>query len=569
MRLTELHLTRVRHFPDNTVIKFCEDMTALVGPNGSGKSSVFDVLAFLLAGHVPSDFGADADDSSGAEVDGVFADSKASDIRFRATVDKRGRRELRVLMPVPRDLQGGLDSTKAELQAFLGESPSGASKADLQQLAQKKLATLGPDAFETEWVPASENMRAALPRLTRISAEALVDVKKAVEEVITRSFQSFIEEHHAEWQRWNELFASFAEKDLQTISENVRDQCSDILQDFVVSASVNTAKTKIDTEVGAERAHGKVLVDDLSLGQRRRLALAVADALTERLGERGSEIVVYDEPDAHLDNDAQVRLQKVLREQAAVAGVQVAVATHSPRLINEFDSVNIVHLVPHEETSLVVRNFMDLIGEDDVDLLADLDDSLGNTSLLHDRLVLVCEGKSEHAAIPLLFRALHGRTLSSMGIKLTWRHGSGDARRFAEMLWKVRPGKVMLLLDADQRKPADEACNDGGIQPAFVGTREIEDCFPDEVWAEALARLAEEEARDVVVTAEEIAEMRTHPKAGLSKRMDDWLGTHRMQISKPDRIRRAAECCDPTTVHESLISALKQAYAMADGSWER
>ena len=48
MRLSKLHITGFKSFPDRAELGFDDGVTAIVGPNGCGKSNVVDAITWVL-----------------------------------------------------------------------------------------------------------------------------------------------------------------------------------------------------------------------------------------------------------------------------------------------------------------------------------------------------------------------------------------------------------------------------------------------------------------------------------------------------------------------------------------
>lgn len=246
-------------------------------------------------------------------------------------------------------------------------------------------------------------------------------------------------------------------------------------------------------------------------GSARRIALAIwewtsnilENAELSAIQEEDTEpptqtIVVYDEPDTHLDYRHQRTVMDIIRRQCGVPNVNVMVATHSMNLIDGVDISDIVHLKLANGRTVVER-----LGDDThegIDLhLGQIAAALGlrNSVLLHERCFLAVEGATEQQSLPVLFRLSEGLSLQAAGIALWACNNNEGALHLARYL-TGQHRTVMLMVDADSRTVAkglfkDERLRRFGLdldtQVSFLGEaegyNELEELFSDEQWAAA------------------------------------------------------------------------------------
>ncbi|MFE6840046.1 ATP-dependent endonuclease, partial [Streptomyces sp. NPDC057705] len=226
--------------------------------------------------------------------------------------------------------------------------------------------------------------------------------------------------------------------------------------------------------------------------------LTAADAPADE--EPTQTIVVYDEPDTHLDYSHQRTVMDIIRKQCALPHVSVIVATHSMNLIDGVDIADVVHLKLNGSGRTTVERLVD-DSHDGIDFhLGQIAAALGlrNSVLLHERCFLAVEGETEQQSIPLLFRLSQGLSLQAAGIALWACENNEGALHLARYLVKHQR-TVMLMIDADSRDNKllkDERLRRAGLdlekQVSYIGEaqgyRELEELFTDEQWAAAANR---------------------------------------------------------------------------------
>lgn len=481
--------------------------TILAGHNDSGKSAVIDAIAFLLDGLKLTDrdrtYGAPGPDGSPTRVtetsvEGTFelnADERTllslpSAVRIRRIYRESGT-ALEVLAAVPvnealRDIGAQDVKTLKFRLASLGLSQTG-NKPDLTA----RLEELVPSAEKTDmWVAASTELKRALPRVQRFDATSTQSPEDAILATLKTSYASHTEDEAIKG-NLTELTDELQDrvvKDAEALRCHIKEKCSDI-GEIQIHPMVRLDTGLKSVEVSAANARGEqVHLGQSGTGRSRRIALAVWEFNADLLSESGQDtVLLYDEPDTHLDYRHQRGFMKLLEEQAALPNIRTVIATHSMNLIDGVDISNVVHL-RHVDS----RTTADQITDDsDVGThLGAIAASLGlrNTVLLHERLFVGVEGATESRALPVLFKLATGRHLQACGIAMWPCDNNDGALRFAKYLHS-HERDVLIVVDEDSRdlKMFKESKLstfglDFDTHILTIGSREFEDTFGDEQW---------------------------------------------------------------------------------------
>ncbi|MFE4515211.1 ATP-dependent endonuclease [Kitasatospora sp. NPDC056783] len=506
--------------------------TILAGHNDGGKSAVLAALAFLLGGHrlaeqdrtyvTPTGAGGVAEPGRCAStwVEGRFALDDfeqeagfAPELRVRRRVEGDAAPVLEYWARIPadprlRDIHSLLVPELRELVLALGLQAEGKGlKADLQA-ALAAHAARSPQV--DQWAALPKQLARRLPRLLSFSGKD-ESPERAVHTALAGSYQAHLEDDglQGRLRTIESEVTALVKDDAADLCEHIKAHCPDLV-DVSVEPEVSFSHGFKQAHLHISRARGeRVDLSRSGRGSNRRIALAVWE-WTSRLLEGpqpdGDDmppvqtIVVYDEPDTHLDYTHQRTVMDLIRRQCATDAVNVIVATHSMNLIDGVDIADVVHL--RLEAG---RTVMERLAEDThegIDLhLGQIAAALGlrNSVLLHERCFLAVEGPTEQQAIPVLFRLAQGLSLQAAGIALWACNNNEGALHLARYLAGQRR-TVMLLVDADSRNVAkffrDDRLRQFGLDPArqvsFVGEatgfNELEELFEDEQWAQVANR---------------------------------------------------------------------------------
>ena len=482
--------------------------TILAGHNDAGKSAVMDAIAFLLDAIKLTDrdrtYGEPGPDGvpsrvSETMVEGEFVLRPAEEellalpsvVRMRRAYRENGT-ALEVLSAVPvderlRDIEAqDVRTLKFRLNG-LGLSEAG-NKPDLIA----RLEELIPAADKVDmWIPATTDLKRSLPRVQRFDATSTQNPEDAILATLRTSYTTHTEDETIKGNitGLTKVLQQRVTKDAEDLRAHIKRQCSDI-GEIEIHPVVRLDSGLKSLEVSAVNARGELVhLGQSGTGRSRRIALAVWEFNADLLsGSNEDTVLLYDEPDTHLDYSNQRGFMNLLDEQAALPNVRIVVATHSMNLIDGVDISKVVHL-RHVKSRTTADEITDDtgIGAHLGAIAASL--GLRNTVLLHERLFVGVEGATESRAFPVLFKLATGRQIQACGIAIWPCDNNDGALRFAQYL-KSHGRDVLLVVDEDSRDlkifSEPRLAVHGlllGTDVLTVGVREFEDTFTDDQWA--------------------------------------------------------------------------------------
>jgi putative ATP-dependent endonuclease of the OLD family len=506
--------------------------TILTGHNDSGRSAVLTAIGWLLnRGHInDSDytFVRKANDDSERDegradqcvkVVGIFRANKSEQdaldvqdtVKVRRRVSPNTAPVHEILRQVPEDpqLRGLAEIRLADLKALchdFGISPVGPGTRRDSWYEPLRAYADSCDQVE-EWDSAPRNLIAALPDFLLFYSTAEPDPRAEAQEALSASFDRHIADPELAGQM-KKVELQLTERltaDAEKLRDHIRSRCPG-LNDVVVQPRVSMRQGFTGVDLKASRITGEdVDLHSSGAGRRRLVTLAIWEWVKELLreGKNGDEketdkslVVAYDEPDTHLDYSHQRELMDLFRAQCEVDGVRMIVATHSLNLIDRVDISSVAHLRLVDERTTLER----LLSNEDEAVeryLADVSIAMGlrNSTLLHERCFVICEGATEQQAFPPLFRLAQGLPMQSMGVALIPAEGNEGALKIGGHL-KKRQRRVALVLDSDTAKNDStkrmfrpDRLRGVGFNVEtdvhYIGENELEDLFSDEQWAEA------------------------------------------------------------------------------------
>lgn len=543
MRLTDFSVRGFRSLADVSSIPV-GGPTILAGHNDGGKSAVLAAMSYLVGAYelVEEDrtYTATEEVASGigrlrcatTEVDGNFkldpweqsSYHLPEELRIRRYADEALQSRWQMWASVPdderlRDLSALKVPDLRALMRDLGIRTTATRRADFEALLREYASG---HSTSQGWLPLPAELTKRMPTILAFDGKA-VNADDAVKAALTSRFRLYVDdtEIQGRLQALERQIQDQIKNDAKSLCDHIQNRCPD-LKEVSVEPEVSFTHGFRGAPLRIARTSGELVsLERSGLGSSRRISLAIWEWVSELLGSEETDqsspddgdsavdgrrkeepvqvIVVYDEPDTHLDYIHQRKVMKLIREQSALTHVNVMVATHSMNLIDGVDITDVVHLKLENGRTVVERLLDD--SHDSIDNhLVRISTSLGlrNSVLLHERCFLAVEGETEQQAFPLLFRLAEGMTLQSAGIALWGCGNNGGALLLAKYL--VTHGRtVMLIVDADSINAPKGIFKLKNLQEIFgvemdktvkmlgkaSGLKEFEELFSDQLWARA------------------------------------------------------------------------------------
>ena len=207
-----------------------------------------------------------------------------------------------------------------------------------------------------------------------------------------------------------------------------------------------------------QTASGEAFAERRGEGFRRQLTLAAFEwsegILDSSTNETGT-IILFDEPDTHLDYHAQQRLIGVL-SRLSDSGCQLVIATHSINMLNTFP-LERVNLFSRDASNARSRG-RPVVGKasgregqsEDLQLINSVGRELGidNAAVLYERCFLLFEGESEDNALPRMYEIWSGNRSYLHGVRFINAYGNVGVLQFTRFL-RDQGRAVVGLIDED------------------------------------------------------------------------------------------------------------------------
>lgn len=512
--------------------------TVLIGCNDGGKSATVEAISYFFDNRMPEEdsYSYIPDSSPDSEgnrpkvkeiiLEALFSirpDEKVviqqispieSDyLQFKKTFNREDSTsifEVKLLVPkdeeIPHDIESlHINTIRELLKQHSIDNPGGNAKEPLVKALQDWVIK---QPMEEKWVACPQTIIDMFPIFQEVRGE---DPEATIYQILNVTYRQLLKEVET-----LELLRTFREgidkllrkpllEKTKGLAEHIRNYLPDIVEataepQFQISPRFESASLIL---VGRENA--KIDLSNRGAGTRQQVNLSVFQWSSEMIQSESEDdiahtILAFDEPDLHLDYEAQKRIYEVI-EQYVNKGIQVIVATHSINLINRVP-LECIHCYSKQSSQLESKIECFAPKTDDQEEENLFIDKLGqvmgfdNATILYESCFLAFEGTTEQSALPILFKTYTGETLIRKGIRLVNCYNDYGAIVFAKFLNRnKRP--VLFMVDEDTtwnkgvkrqltKSKLESAGFDIATQVNIVEPSCFEFSFSNEVWAKVL-----------------------------------------------------------------------------------
>lgn len=411
-------------------------LTALVGENDSGKTAVIDALRFVL--------GTSDQEWNRLEDSDFHADASSREIRIVCKFEKLSSRDTRAFVEY---LTYDTDSNN-ESVLYVNWMAKDTGEIRRGRPYRRTEVRSGKEGDGPQFDPnARDLLRATYLRPLR-DAEQALSAGRGSRLAQILQYSKMIKEGD-ECDVTSPLTVSGHNLSIlgiaKLIDELLREQkavkktCEQVdaqLKELALSADPIASIIKISGEDAPNDIRIRQMLEklDLALGGDGKPGLGsnnllfMACELLLLAEEEGNNLLLIEEPEAHLHAQRQLRAMKFLQEQTKSKGVQVINTTHSPNLASAIDLNNIVMI--HSKRAFSMATGQTALEPSDYRFLQRFLD-VTKANLFFARGVMIVEGDAENILLPTLARLI-GRDFTEHGVSVVNVGGVG-LRRYARI----------------------------------------------------------------------------------------------------------------------------------------
>ncbi|HUI88356.1 MAG TPA: AAA family ATPase [Anaerolineales bacterium] len=427
-----------------------------------------------------------------------------------------------------------------------------------------------------------DGLIACLPEILIFSSESALDPEKEIQRTLSIQFRSLIETE--KYSGTISQIKTEVEADLNAelgkLAPFVKQYSNDV-ETLAIRPNFNFASGLTTTELELVRKDGRpILLQQSGAGQRRRFSLAVYEWSQEIFKNRDEHsrqlLMAFDEPDTHLDYKSQRQIFDTIKRFADLPAMQVVVCTHSLNFIERVPINQIVHYKLEPQTRQTNLEVLSIADHETTELfMYEISKNMGlrNSVMLHERCFLAIEGPTEIASLPVLFYKKYGMPLQSAGICLINGENNYGARMLVKFL-NTNHRQVIFLVDTDSvttdstKKiftPASFQTDgiDEGTQVYYIGVKEYEDAFSDDLWAR-MAQANYPKLSGIPWQSSDFASLRTNPK--FSKAVQGLIQKD-ANIEEPSKLElgyKLAQCINIEEIPLAIVNCMARAYQLAN-----